>query len=80
MAILQWTNINKILEQFNMENCDPNPNPITKGNDLNTRMCPTSLEEIERMKKILYKCAMGSMMYAIKCTRSDISYAIGLAS
>ena len=36
--------------------------------------------EIERMRGILYASAVGSLMYAMLCTRLDICFAAGLVS
>ena len=38
------------------------------------------LEEIEYMKRVPYASAVGSLMYAMVCTRLDICYAIGMVS
>ena len=43
-------------------------------------MCPSSLEERERMSQIPYASAIGSIMYAMICTRPDVSYALSMTS
>ncbi|KAI3729037.1 hypothetical protein L6452_17683 [Arctium lappa] len=41
---------------------------------------PTTSQEIERMSKIPYVSAIGSIMYAMICTRPDVSYALSMTS
>ncbi|URE44176.1 Retrotransposon protein [Musa troglodytarum] len=41
---------------------------------------PSSDEEKEKMQKVPYASAVGSLMYAMVCTRSDIAYAVGVTS
>ena len=43
-------------------------------------MCPKSPEEKEKMSKVHLSNAIGSLMYAMICTRPNICYATGLAS
>ena len=80
LSLSQETYINKVLERFNMQNCKPIGNPIAKGETLSKRMCPQMQQEVERMKNVPYASAVGSLMYAMLCTRPDICYAVGLVS
>ena len=41
-------------------------------------MYPETQEEIDYMSKILYSSVVGSLMYAMLCTRPDISHAVGV--
>ena len=41
---------------------------------------PKTPAEIERMRGISYASAVGSLMYAMLCTRPDICFAIGMVS
>ena len=43
-------------------------------------MYPKTQEEIEYMSKIPYSSAIGSLMYAMVCTRLDIAHAVGVVS
>jgi hypothetical protein len=51
-------------------------------NRLNTpiEMCPKTQDEIKKMACIPYANAIGSLMYAMMCTRPDVCYAVGLVS
>ncbi|GKV44046.1 hypothetical protein SLEP1_g51275 [Rubroshorea leprosula] len=44
------------------------------------KLCPRSNEDFEYMSRVPYSNAVGSMMYAIVCTRLDISHAISVVS
>ena len=41
---------------------------------------PKTSEEIERMRRVPYAEAVGSLMYAMFCTRPDICFAVGMVS
>ena len=43
-------------------------------------MCPKTQEDIEYMSKVPYQSAVGSLMYAMVCTRPDIAHAVGVVS
>ncbi|KAH9685886.1 hypothetical protein KPL70_014146 [Citrus sinensis] len=70
----------KILERFNMVVCKPMDTPIAKGQSLSLDMCPKTPQEKERISRVPYANAIGSLMYAMMCTRPDISYVGGLVS
>ncbi|KAI3729556.1 hypothetical protein L6452_18217 [Arctium lappa] len=42
--------------------------------------CPTTSQKSERMSTIPYGSAIGSIMYAMICTRPDVSYALSMTS
>ena len=54
--------------------------PIDKSLSLSRDMCPKTPKEKEKMSKLSYASAVGSLMYAMMCTHPDICYAIGLVS
>jgi hypothetical protein len=53
---------------------------MSHGISLSKDMSPKSKEERERMIKIPYASAVGSIMYAMICTRFDVSYALSICS
>ena len=77
LSLSQETYINKVLERFNIQNCKPIGNPIAKGETFSKRMCPQTQQEVARMKNVLYASAVGSLIYAMLCTRPDICYVVG---
>ena len=54
--------------------------PMSHGIHLSKTQCPSTTDERERMSRIPYASAIGSIMYAMICTRPDISYAHSITS
>ena len=52
--------------------------PVLQGVRLSSAQCPTTAEDIEEMSVIPYASAIGSIMYAMLCTRPDVSLAVSL--
>ena len=50
--------------------------PLTGHFKLSFQQCPTSREERKKMEKVSYTFAVGSLMYAMICTRSDITHTV----
>ena len=50
------------------------------GISLSKTQCPKTQEERDRMQKIPYSSAMGSIIYAMLCTRPNVSCALSLTS
>ena len=42
--------------------------------------CPTTPEERERMSRIPYALIVGSIIYTMTSTRSDVAYSLGVMS
>ena len=53
--------------------------PVLQGVKLSKTQCPTTAEDGEKMKDVPYASAIGSIMYAMLCTRPDVCLAISLA-
>ena len=47
---------------------------------LSKDMCPKTQEEIEYMSKVPYSSAVGNLIYAMVCTRPEISHAVAVVS
>jgi hypothetical protein len=47
---------------------------------LSTKQCASTIQYIEYMAKVSYSSAVGSLMYAMVCSRPDLSYAMSLVS
>ena len=54
--------------------------PMLQGKTLSKTQSPASAEEREIMDKVPYASAIGSIMYAMLCTRPDVDNAISLNS
>ena len=54
--------------------------PMSHGIKLSKTQCPSTTDERECMSRIPYSSAIGSIMYAMICTRPDVSYALSVTS
>jgi hypothetical protein len=80
LGLSQETYIQKVLERFNMSTCKPVTTPVERNTSLSVRMCPKTTAEKEKMARVPYSNAVGSLMYAMMCTRPDICFAVSLVS
>ena len=58
-----------MLIRFGMEEAKKGFLPMSQGMNLSKTQCPSTTDEREHMKKISYASAIGSIMYAMICTR-----------
>ena len=72
--------IDKVLKRFSMDLSKKGFVPIVYGKHPSKSMCPKTLEESERMRQIPYVSAIGSIMYAMLCTRPDVSFSLSVMS
>ncbi|KAK3025021.1 hypothetical protein RJ639_044630 [Escallonia herrerae] len=47
---------------------------------LSSQLCPSTEEDVEYMSRVPYVNAVGCLMYAMVCTRPDISHAVSMVS
>ena len=80
LALSQASYIDKIVTRFGMENSKRGLLPFRHGIHLSKEQSPKTPEEKELMSKKPYASAVGSLMYAMLCTRPDICYAVGVVS
>ncbi|KAH9705191.1 hypothetical protein KPL70_011781 [Citrus sinensis] len=80
LALSQAVYIDKILARFSMENSKTCLLPFRHGITFSKDQSPKTSEEIERMRRVPYAEAVGSLMYAMLCTRPDICFAVGMVS
>ena len=78
LGLSQSMYIDKMLKRFSMDLSKRGFIPIVHGKHLSKSMCPKTQEERERMSKIPYVSAIGSIMYAMLCTRPGVSYALSV--
>jgi transposase InsO family protein len=72
--------IEKVLRRFNMDKAKVVSSPLTTNFKLTEADCPSSKEDVEEMDRVPYASAVGSLMYAMVCTRPDIAHAVGVVS
>ena len=80
LGLSQSTFIDKMLKRFSMEQPKRGYIPMVSGITLSKSMCPQTQYERTHMNMIPYPSAIGSIMYAMLCTRLDVSYALSVTS
>ena len=80
IALSQSSYIDKVLKKFAMQDSKKGGQPSRTGITLSLDDCPKTSEEKVYMEKVPYASAIGSLMFAMFCTRSDICYAVGIVS
>lgn len=63
-----------------MSDSKPVTTPLDGNVKLSKEMKPKTTEEVEEMKKVLYRSLIGSLMYLAVSTRPDIAYAVSTLS
>ncbi|KAE8677858.1 cytochrome P450 71A9-like [Hibiscus syriacus] len=72
--------LKKILSRFSMQDCKPISTPLPFNFKLSSSMSPSSEEERMEMSRVPYASAVGSLMFAMICTRPDIAQVVGVVS
>ena len=63
-----------------MENAKAVSTPLPGHLKLTKEMCLKTQEEEDKMSKVPYASTVGSLMYAMVCTRLDIAHVVGVVS
>src|SRR4051812_34927520 len=71
LALSQRTYLEQIFRRFNMDNAKRGLLPVMKGSKLSVPQWPATTKEREKMSSKPYASAIGSIMYAMLCTRPD---------
>ncbi|KAJ9543708.1 hypothetical protein OSB04_023415 [Centaurea solstitialis] len=80
IRLSQGTYIDKILKRFRMDESKKGFIPMQHGIVLSKAQCPVCSEDQDKMKLVPYASAIGSIMYAMLCTRPDVAYSISVTS
>ena len=75
--INQTSYIRKMLNRFNLADVNPTKTPLPQNLKMTNADSPTTFEEKSQMEKKPYRALIGSLLYAARGTRPDISYAVG---
>ena len=76
----QESYIEKVLNKFNMGKAKPVSSSLGIHLMLRSKQSPSRDKEKEEMRKVPYTSAVGSLMYAMVCTRPDIAHVVGVVS
>ena len=80
IGLSQSTYIDKVLKRFNMHDSKKCLLPMSPGTFLSKTQSPVMTDEQKRMDEIPYASTIGSIMYAMICTRPDVSFALSATS
>ncbi|KAJ9535627.1 hypothetical protein OSB04_un001233 [Centaurea solstitialis] len=80
IGLSQSTYIDKILKKIRMDKSKKGFIPMQHGIVLSKTQCPVSSQDQDRMKSVPYASAIGSIMYAMLCTRPDVAYSVSVTS
>ena len=72
--------VTKVLQRFSMLDAKPVGSTQPTNCKLSGKQSPKTKVDKAEMMKIPYASAVGSLMYAMVCTRSDIGYAVKVVS
>jgi ATP-binding cassette subfamily B (MDR/TAP) protein 1 len=80
IGLSQSTYLDKVLKRFRTDKAKKGSSPMLSGKIFSKAQCPTSAKDRETMSKVPYASAIGSIMYAMLCTRLVVSNALSLTS
>ena len=80
LKLSQLEYVKKVLNRFNMNEAKPVGTPLGSHFKLSKEQSPKTKEERDHMSKVPYALAIGSLMYAMVCTRPDIAHAVRVVS
>ena len=69
-----------VLQRFQMENAKAVSTPLATHFKLSTKQSPSDEYEKSDMQRVPYAFVVGSLMYAMVCTRPDIAHVVGTVS
>ena len=59
-----------------MQHAKPVTTPLTAHFKLSSTLCPQSNEEVDYMSRVPYSSVVGSLMYAMVCSRLNLAYVV----
>jgi len=81
VSLTQKGYLQKVLQRFNIDGDTKSVSiPMAPHLKLKANMSPTTIEKCEYMTHMPYANAVGSLIYAIVCTRSDFSQTVSMIS
>ncbi|GJS65218.1 zinc finger, CCHC-type containing protein [Tanacetum coccineum] len=70
----------EIQSMYDNQNSKKGNLPLHHGIKISKDLCLKSDEELDRMSRVPYASAVGSIMYAMTCTRPDVSFSLSMVS
>nr|GEV00391.1 zinc finger, CCHC-type [Tanacetum cinerariifolium] len=75
IALSKSAYFDKILKKFKMDNSKHGSVPMQEKPYYRKSQGVKTPSEVKRMQRVLYDSAIGSLMYAVRCTRPDVAFA-----
>nr|GEU92521.1 hypothetical protein [Tanacetum cinerariifolium] len=80
IGLSQSAYMDKILKRFRMDTSKRGYILMQERLDLNKTQGTLTPEEVKRMQNVPYALTIGSIMYAVRCTRPDVAFAQNITS
>ncbi|GKC59530.1 retrotransposon protein, putative, ty1-copia subclass, partial [Tanacetum coccineum] len=80
IGLCQSAYIEKILKRFHMENSKRGSIPMQGKLSLSKSQGASTPDELKRMQNVPYASAVGSIMYDVRCTLPDVTFAQNITS
>ncbi|RVW64894.1 Retrovirus-related Pol polyprotein from transposon TNT 1-94 [Vitis vinifera] len=80
LYVSQQKYIEKLMQAFHMDHSKPVSTPLAQHFKFDHSTLPSTDEEVEYMKSVPYSSVVGSLMYAMVCTRPDLAFAVSVVS
>ncbi|KAH9667833.1 hypothetical protein KPL70_021191 [Citrus sinensis] len=80
LFITQSGYLKRVVSRFGMVNSNPVTTPVVAHFKLSKQQEPEEEADIDHIRRISYSSAVGSIMYAMVCTRPDVANGFGLVS
>ena len=80
LKLSQEKYVEKLLQKFSVQDAKTRSTPLASHFNLTKKQSPNTNECKKYMDKAPYVSAVGSLMYAMVCTRPDIAHAVGVVS
>ncbi|KAL0405834.1 UNVERIFIED_CONTAM: Retrovirus-related Pol polyprotein from transposon TNT 1-94 [Sesamum latifolium] len=72
--------VEKVLKRFRMKNSKQGYLPVRHEVKLSKKQSPKTDEKLRKIFDIPYASAVGSIQYAVQCTRPDVTFALSVTS
>ncbi|CAM8978460.1 unnamed protein product [Rhodiola kirilowii] len=80
MYLSQTDYLDKVLDKIQLKNAKPSLVPLGGHLELTKHDCPVTDEDKLKMSKVPYDVAVGSVKYAMLCTRPDLAFVVSVLS
>ncbi|GJV03071.1 retrotransposon protein, putative, ty1-copia subclass [Tanacetum coccineum] len=80
IRLSQSAYMDKILKSYKTDNSIRGHIPMQERLELNETKGASTPEEVKRMQNVPYASVVGSIMYAVRCTRPDVAFAQNITS